>query len=260
MNEKDLRQNFVDTACSYSGCNEADGSHRLIVDMYNNIKPLPAGYKLSYTDAWCAAFVSAMATKCGLLDIVFAECSCDRMIALYQAAGRWQEADDYTPQPGDLVFYDWQDGGQGDNRGGADHVGIVVAVSGLTLKILEGNMSDAVGYRNLVVGARYIRGFALPDFEGAGGTVPKVDTSQPAPVKAQRCAVELPVLRRGATGTAVAALQRLLVGRGQSVGPDGADGDFGANTEKALLAFQQGAGLSADGVAGSASWSALIEK
>lgn len=254
------RELFVSTAEEYRGLNEADGSHQLIVELYNSIRPLPVGYRLQTRDAWCAAFPSAVAQRLGLTHIVFPECSCDRMIALYQAAGRWQEADDYTPRPGDLLFYDWQDGGQGDNRGSADHVGIVAAVSGLTLKILEGNMSDAVGYRNLVVGARYIRGFALPDFEGAGETVPKVDTSQPAPVKTQRCTVELPVLRRGATGTAVSALQRLLIGRGQSVGPDGADGDFGANTEKALLAFQQGAGLSADGVAGSASWSALIEK
>lgn len=252
-----LREQYVATAMEYRGLNEADGSHRLIVDLYNQIRPLPVSYKLSYSDAWCAAFVSAVGLRCKCNHVVLPECSCDRMIALYQAAGRWQEADDYMPQPGDLVFYDWQDSGKGDNRGGSDHVGIVVDASGLTLKIIEGNMSDAVGYRNLVVGARYIRGFACPDFEGAGALpepVPEKGTGQAA----ASCTVTLPVLREGHTGGSVRALQRLLIGAGHPVGPDGADGDFGKNTKQALIACQKEKGLDADGVAGKASWTALL--
>ena len=54
------REAFVAKALEYHGYNEADGSHRIIVDLYNGIKPLPVGYKLSYSDPWCAAFVSVI--------------------------------------------------------------------------------------------------------------------------------------------------------------------------------------------------------
>ena len=107
------RQNFVNTAASFIGCKEADGSHRQIIDIYNAHKPLARGYAVKYTDAWCATFVSAMAIKCGLTDIIPTECGCGQMIRLFQKLGEWQENDAYTPQPGDVIFYDWQDSGVG---------------------------------------------------------------------------------------------------------------------------------------------------
>lgn len=271
MNENDLRQNFVDAACSYYGLNEADGSHQIIVDLYNSIKPLPAGYRLSYTDAWCAAFVSAVAKKCGLLDIIFAECSCDRMIALFKKAGRWQENDGYKPQIGDIIFYDWGDGGTGDNTGSSDHVGIVISVSGLTNKVVEGNISDRVGYRNILVDAKYIRGYALPDFAGkAAGTITSssvTDTnvgSKDVPVTnvgnpGGECEVKLPVLRKGSAGNSVKALQLLLIGNGFAVGKAGVDGDFGTATQSALMEYQAKKGLAKDGIAGPATWTALLK-
>lgn len=39
MTEKELRQKVVDTAVSYLGCKEANGSHRKIIDLYNSHKP-----------------------------------------------------------------------------------------------------------------------------------------------------------------------------------------------------------------------------
>lgn len=256
------REAFVAKALEYHGYNEADGSHRLIVDIYNGIKPLPVGFKLSYSDPWCAAFVSVISKLCGLLDVVFPECSCPRMVELYKQAGRWQEADDYAAKPGDIVFYAWNDQGNGDCTLPPDHVGIVVSASGVTMKILEGNLSDAVQYRNLVVGARYIRGFGLPDFEGEAATVESksevsAEDTEPA---LQKRSVELPVLRKGMAGNGVRALQLLLIGAGHSVGPDGADGEFGINTEQAVKACQEKNGLGVDGIAGQATWSALLKQ
>ena len=87
------------------------------------------------------------------------------MINLYKAAGRWQERDDYVPRMGDLVMYDWQDNGIGDAKGWADHVGIVAAVDAKNITVIEGNRNNAVGYRQIAVDARYIRGYCLPDYE-----------------------------------------------------------------------------------------------
>ncbi len=63
-------------------------------------------------------------------------------------------------------------------------------------------------------------------------------------------AASCPLLRLGQKSEAVRALQWLLIGRGFSCGPDGADGEFGANTQAAVLACQGHYGLAADGIAG----------
>lgn len=264
MNEKELRQYFVDTCCSYIGYNEADGSHKKIIDLYNSITPLPRGYKLSYDDPWCASYISAMAKKCGLLGIIFAECSCGKMIDLFMAAGRWIEDDGYTPQIGDLIFYDWGDSGVGDNTGEPDHVGVIVSVSGLTLKVYEGNISDKVGYRNIVVDAKYIRGYGLPDYASLADKditdfAEDINAASKTASATAACSVQLPVLREGATGNSVKALQLLLIGNGFSCGTYGADGDFGGKTKEALLSYQNQNSLEADAIAGANTWSALLK-
>lgn len=164
MTEKELRNYFVDAARSYYGCKESDGSHKKIIDLYNSHKPLARGYKVSYVDAWCATFVSAVAIKCGLTGIIPTECSCSRMVELFKKIGRWKEADNYTPAVGDIMMYDWDDSGRGDNTGSPDHVGIVIRVNGNDIRVLEGNISNAVGHRDMKVNGKYIRGYCLPNF------------------------------------------------------------------------------------------------
>lgn len=65
-------------------------------------------------------------------------------------------------------------------------------------------------------------------------------------------------LRRGSRGEAVEAMQALLINRGYSCGPDGADGDFGVNTEKAVIAFQRDCEIAPDGIAGKQTMSRLL--
>ena len=165
MTETDVRNMLISVAKSWIGKKEANGSHREIIDLYNKTTPLPRGYKVKYTDAWCATFVSACGIKSGMADIVHRECGCPKMIDLYKKDGRWMETDTYRPEPGDIIMYDWQDNGVGDNRGNPDHVGIVEKVSGNTITIIEGNIDNAVGRRTLAVGSKFIRGYCLPRFE-----------------------------------------------------------------------------------------------
>lgn len=176
------RETFVKTAAAYIGKKEATGGHKPIIDIYNAHKPLAGGYKVKYTDEWCATFVSAMAIKCGITDIIPTECSCERMIALFKKLGTWQENDAHKPKPGDIIFYDWQDSGTGNNTGHSDHVGIVESVNGSTLSIIEGNMSEAVGRRTIKVNDRYIRGYGVPKFKesstGTTTTSTKTDASK----------------------------------------------------------------------------------
>ena len=60
---------------------------------------------------------------------------------------------------------------------------------------------------------------------------------------------------KGDTGDLVAVLQGFLICKGYSTG--GLDGDFGAQTDKAVRAFQSDNGLYADGIAGKATFAAL---
>ena len=68
-----------------------------------------------------------------------------------------------------------------------------------------------------------------------------------------------PTIRRGSTGPYVVECQNDLIQLGYSVGSTGADGKFGANTEKAVKSFQKEHGLSVDGIVGQMTWAALDE-
>ena len=164
MTENQLRSNVVSIMKGWLGWSEANGKHKKIIDIYNNYRPLARGYKVQYTDEWCATAVSAAFIKAGLTDIGFTECSCNRMIDLYKAKGRWEERDSYVPKIGDILMYDWQDNGIGDNVGSADHVGLVAAINGTRLTIIEGNKNESVSYRSINANGKYIRGYCLPDY------------------------------------------------------------------------------------------------
>ena len=244
------RSKIVAQARSWIGCKESDGSHKQIIDVYNADKPLPRGYKVSYTDAWCATFVTACAIKCGVTDIIPKECSCNKMIELFKGLGCWVENDAHLPSPGDLIFYDWDDKGTGDNKGQSDHVGIVESVSGNNVTVIEGNYNDACKRRVLTVNGKYIRGYGVPKYDEV-----------PTPVVA-KVSISLPVLRRGDKGGYVKLLQHLLNIHGctdPKSKPLEIDGSFGPATQYALATFQSYKKLKADCVCGVESWSALCK-
>lgn len=146
------------------GFTENNGRHKQIIDIYNSYKPHPAGYKMSYSDSWCAATVSAAAIALNATDIIPVECSCGRYVDKAKKMGVWVENDAHKPSVGDIVLYDWDDNGKGDDKGWPDHIGVVVSVSGSKFTVIEGNKNDGVGYRTMSVNGRYIRGFVCPKY------------------------------------------------------------------------------------------------
>jgi hypothetical protein len=158
------RQAVISQARAWLGCNEADGSHKKIIDLYNTQRPLPRGYAVKYDDAWCATFVSAVAVSCGATDIIYPECGCGKMVALHKEHGTYVENDAYVPTVGDIIFYDWEDSGNGDDTALPDHVGFVEMVTGNTITAIEGNNRDGVRRRNIPVNGKYITGFATPKY------------------------------------------------------------------------------------------------
>lgn len=167
MTELEARMLMVDTMRNWIGVTEGSSLHKQIIDLYNSYLPHPRGYKVTYNDAWCAATVSAAAIRNGFTDICPVECGCSELIKLYQKLGRWTEDDSYIPSPADLIFYDWNDNGIGDNKGAPNHVGLVEMVSNGIITVIEGNKSgspDAVARRTIAVNGKFIRGFGCPDY------------------------------------------------------------------------------------------------
>lgn len=70
--------------------------------------------------------------------------------------------------------------------------------------------------------------------------------------------VDLPVLKKGAKGDAVRAMQFLLIGYGFDMEGYGADGSFGGATERALIEFQKVTGIAPDGSCGRETWTKLL--
>ena len=110
--------------------------------------------------AWCASFVSWCANQCGYIDAgiipKFAACQAQG-IPWFQQHGQWQDRS-YTPAPGDIIFFDWE------NDGHSDHVGIVERVENGMVYTIEGNSSDAVNERKYTLGSSQICGYGVPQY------------------------------------------------------------------------------------------------
>lgn len=222
------RSGIVNTIKELSG----DRGHQEVVRIYNSQNPLPRGYKLQQKDPWCAATVTVVFLQNGCN--LFAECSCPAMIQKAKEAGIWQEADTHQAKPGDVIIYDWQDSGLGDDSGTADHTGIVIEVDRDWMTVREGNKAGTLGNRKVQVNSRYIRGFICPEFEEE--EIPANQETIP------------PTIWKGSKGKAVAVWQIIA-----DAIPDG---EFGAETEKATKIFQEQHGLIIDGIVGPKTWAA----
>lgn len=168
------RNDVVNLVNSWEGRNEADGTHKYIIDIYNSHLPRPRNTKMQYNWAWCACTWSALAVKLGYTDIMPIEISCYYIIEEAKKMGCWQESDAYIPGLGDGILYDWDDSGAGDNTGNPDHIGTVIYVNKESgyMVVMEGNYSNAVKKRTIIINGRFIRGFICPKYTGNGAELP----------------------------------------------------------------------------------------
>lgn len=239
MTEKELRNKVVSGIVKYNGAKQGSAGHKEILKIFND-SGLCKRYKMTVNDAWCATTASAAYIKAGLTKIFpCVECSCGRMIELAKKAGIWQEKDDYKPKVADLIMYDWNDNGVGDDKGAPEHVGIVVSVVNGMIKVFEGNKDNACGYRNIAVNSRYIRGFITPDFTSIA--------TKEAPI------LDKTGIKKGDRSLAVLALKQMLMLADKkkliSVNVDN-NTAFGSGTEKAVNLILKKLGYKETGVAG----------
>lgn len=195
--------------------------------------------------AWCAMFVSHVLTIVGIGEGVTSD-SCTLMQRYMSESDKWSEPDDW-PIPGDIIFFDW------DNKKEErplDHVGICVGFEDDgTIVYVNGNGDSSyyVTRDEINVNAKGKDGHNLVAY-----WMRYVGEAAEKPPESEEKEVDLEVrqLRKGMTGGDVKTLQRLLFADGYSVGLCGDDGDFGDDTEKAVIKYQKDHALEPDGIAG----------
>lgn len=207
--------------------------------------------------AWCDMFVDwCFYQLCGKDAKVAQEIICQTgpygagcvfSAKYYRNAGRFFT----SPKVGDQIFF----GPKGDET----HTGIVYKVDKNKVYTIEGNTSGASG----VVpngGGVYKKSYALTNSKITGYGRPRYDEEDNKPMeeKEEVCTVEIKVLKKGAKGNEVRAMQTLLIGYGYSCGSSGADGSFGPATDKAVRAYQTAKGLGVDGSCGPKTWAKLL--
>ena len=127
-------------------------------------EPYWAWYGFGSRVDWCACFVSWCANECGYLErgVIPKFASCAVGIQWFQTRGQWQDGD-YEPRPGDLIFFDWNDKGMGQD-GIPDHVGIVQKMENGIVYTVEGNSGDACRENRYAVGHYEIYGYGTPAY------------------------------------------------------------------------------------------------
>ena len=242
---------IINTAKTFVGTTEGSNNHREIIDRYNRARYSDA-YQMTMNDPWCCAFVVAVFEACNMSDIIPAYAYCDGMIQIFKQWNRFHQRIGYTPKKGDIVFYDWN----GDSS--SDHVGIVSDYSFGNITAIEGNKSDAVGYRKINADSPQIIGYGSPNYEGSDGNGNNGNISNNVSHVDNVYINSLPLLMYGKTGIYVKILQVLLnyyIHSNLDV-----DGDFGPRTKSAVADYQIKYRLEVDGICGKETWTHLLLK
>ena len=239
-------EKVIEQAKSWLGINEYDGRFSEIIRAYNEIPGARGPALASYP--WCAIYVSAVYWK-AVGESRFAEMACDAMIQKFQGLGLYSVSE--RADVGDVIFYDW------DSNGTSDHVGIITEVTGSGYTVIEGNKSDAVGYRMISNSYPYIKGFGLATrLDGKA-----VDSGTESSTVGQQMADKIiarswwPTLKIYSRGEWVKVLQSLLNAK-NNAGLE-VDGDFGSMTYIAVNKFQAANALERDGIVGPKTWEVL---
>lgn len=166
-----LKQVFLDMneLSSFTSTTPGEGSGADTTTLYitvitKMVDEMADLYGFSYRVDWCAIFVSWCADQCGYIDagVMPKFAGCVQGSQWFKDRGCWQDRS-YEPQPGDIIFYGWDDPGGFSGQQGEvpDHVGIVERVENGRVYTVEGNSGDRCVQRNCPVGYYEIFGYGI---------------------------------------------------------------------------------------------------
>lgn len=116
--------------------------------------------------SWCHAFVSWCANECGFIEsnIIPKTAACETGRQWFIHKQQYQKAGSYTPQAGDIIYFDR--GGVGESH----HVGIVEYVENGIVHTIEGNKNSQVMRGHYELTYKGIMGYGTPDYPDEGLT------------------------------------------------------------------------------------------
>lgn len=135
---------------------------------YNNVKyntwyygrTVSASSNSSTDYAWCGVFISWCANQAGIpTSVIPVTASSDYYYSWFKSRGQYFKYSAGTPQPGDLIFIDWD-----KRHGSVDHVGIVISVDDGIVTTVEGNYSNKVSCNTYALDSGYIVGYGRPNY------------------------------------------------------------------------------------------------
>lgn len=115
--------------------------------------------------SWCHAFVSWCANECGFVDMgIFPKtASCETGRQWFISHQEYQTSNGtYEPQPGDIVYFDY------DHVGVSHHVGIVEYTENGVVHTIEGNKNDQVIRAHYDLNYAGIMGYGQPAYPDTG--------------------------------------------------------------------------------------------
>lgn len=141
-----------------------EGNHQIVEIAKQQIgnvggEPYWRWYGFNERVEWCAVFVSWAANQVGLLNDKIPKFSgVNNGIEWFKARGEWQNKG-YSPRPGDIIFFDWEQDGK------PNHVGIVEKTEKVYIYTIEGNSTDdGCRAKKYSVNSDVIYGFGIPKY------------------------------------------------------------------------------------------------
>ena len=212
----DPRTDIVNIARSQVGYQEGGSQNQLSGEVLGSMNFTEYGRWYGAQDMWCAMFASWCANVAGIsTDVIPSHAYTPNGLRWFRDRGRAVsrakvEAGEYTPQPGDLIYFK-----SSRNKNPTNHVGIVTGYSDGRVYAIEGNTSSAgnstnggtVTEKSYKISNTFIVYICSPDYERSGTrialkepvvkpttqTVKKTQTPTAAQIKQLRqaiCAVE----------------------------------------------------------------------
>lgn len=121
-------------------------------------QPFWSWYGFNHRVDWCAIFVSWVANQAGLLGETIPRFSVVSQGISYYKQKQLYRGRDYTPRPGDLIFFDW------NYNGIPDHVGLVKSADDSRVYTIEGNAKDECKELNYARNNPQIIGYGTPNY------------------------------------------------------------------------------------------------
>lgn len=183
----DQRVDIVNVALSQSGYQEGGSWAILSGEVYGGVNYTEFGYWYGMQDMWCAMFVSWCAHVAGVSENVIPKHAYtpDGLRWFRDRNRSWSQeqlvAGEYTPQPGDLIYFR-----SSRNQKTTNHVGLVTGFYDGMIHTLEGNISSVSEQTNggmvaphaYSVSNPYIVAVCSPNYAQTGASAIPYDPAQ----------------------------------------------------------------------------------